>query len=53
MTMDFSKIRIFIRPGHTDLRKAVNGLAVMIEELMAGNRSAGTYTFFATGDGNC
>ena len=29
MTIDISKARIFIRPGYTDLRKAVNGLAVL------------------------
>jgi len=34
MTIDLSKARIFIRPGSTDLRKAVNGLAVIIEQKM-------------------
>jgi len=34
MTFDISKARIFIRPGHTDLRKAVNGLSAMIEQQM-------------------
>jgi transposase len=35
MTIDFSKARIFIRPGYTDLRKAVNGLSVMVEQQMS------------------
>jgi transposase len=46
MTLDFTKVRIFIRPGHTDLRKAVNGLAVMIEELMAGEPFSGNVYLF-------
>jgi len=46
MTLDFNKVRIFIRPGQTDLRKAVNGLAVMIEELMAGEPFSGNVYLF-------
>jgi len=46
MTPDFNKVRIFIRPGHTDLRKAVNGLAVMTEELMAGEPFSGNVYLF-------
>lgn len=32
MFPDFSRIRIFLRPGHTDLRKAINSLAVLVSE---------------------
>jgi len=32
MIFDLSMARIFIRPGYTDLRKAVNGLSVMKKE---------------------
>ena len=32
MIIDFSKSRIFIRPGITDLRKAVNGLSLIAQE---------------------
>ena len=32
MFPDFSKIQIFIKPGNTDMRKAINGLAIMITE---------------------
>jgi transposase len=31
MTLDMSKARIFIRPGSTDLRKAVNGLTALVQ----------------------
>ncbi|MDR3338000.1 MAG: IS66 family insertion sequence element accessory protein TnpB [Treponema sp.] len=34
MTVDLSKVRIYIRPGHTDLRKAVNGLTLVVQEQM-------------------
>ena len=34
MILDFSKTRIFIRPGYTDLRKASNGLTVIVQEEM-------------------
>ena len=32
MIFDLSTVRIFLRPGHTDLRKAVNGLSVLVQE---------------------
>jgi transposase len=35
MTIDLSRVKIYIRPGKTDLRKAVNGLSVMIEKQMS------------------
>jgi len=31
MILDLSKVRIFVRPGNTDLRKAVNGLSVIVQ----------------------
>jgi transposase len=34
MTVDLNKVRIYIRPGHTDLRKAVNGLTMVVQEQM-------------------
>jgi transposase len=46
MTIDFSKAKIFIRPGCTDLRKAVNGLSVMIEQQMAGEPFIGNVYLF-------
>jgi len=32
MIFDLSKAKIFLRPGTTDLRKAVNGLSVIVQE---------------------
>jgi transposase len=46
MTIDLSKARIYIRPGRTDLRKAVNGLTVMIEQQMAGEPFSGNVYLF-------
>jgi transposase len=46
MTIDMSKVRIFIRPGYTDLRKAINGLSVMVEEQMAGEPFSGNVYLF-------
>jgi transposase len=46
MTVDLSKARIFIRPGQTDLRKAVNGLCGMIEQQMAGEPFSGDIYLF-------
>ena len=34
MILDLETIKIFIRPGQTDLRKAVNGLSVIVQETM-------------------
>jgi len=46
MTLDINKVKIFIRPGHTDLRKAANGLSVMIEQQMAGQPFSGNVYLF-------
>ena len=46
MIFDFSKARIFIHPGYTDLRKAVNGLSVMIEQQMGGEPFSGNVYIF-------
>ena len=46
MTVDLSKARIFLRPGHTDLRKAVNGLTGIIEQQMEGEPLGGAVFLF-------
>ena len=46
MTLDLSKARIFIRPGYTDLRKAVNGLAAIVEANMSGDPFSGNIYIF-------
>ena len=50
MIIDLNKIRIFIRPGKTDLRKAVNGLTGIIEEQMVGEVFSGNIYLFCNGD---
>jgi len=34
MNVDLSQVRIFVRPGVTDMRKQINGLAVIAEAVM-------------------
>ena len=46
MTIDVSNVRIFLRPGSTDLRKAVNGLTMIIEQEMAGEPFSGNVYLF-------
>jgi transposase len=46
MIIDLSKARIFIRPGQTDLRKAVNGLSGIIEGQMSGEVFSGNVYLF-------
>jgi len=42
MTIDPFKVKIFIRPGITDMRKAVNGLTVIVQEAMEQDPFNGT-----------
>jgi len=46
MTIDLSQAKIFIRPGTTDLRKAVNGLGTIVEQEMAGEIFSGSVYVF-------
>jgi transposase len=34
MFIDFTKMRIYIRPGHTDMRKQASGLSLLVSEEM-------------------
>ena len=45
MILDLKEVRIFIRPGHTDLRKATNGLTVIVQEEMKQDPFSGVYIF--------
>ncbi|GHT73201.1 transposase [Spirochaetia bacterium] len=51
MTVDLSKVRIYIRPGHTDMRKAVNGLTLLVKEKMAQDPFSGSVYFFCNRNG--
>ena len=46
MIFDLSKTRIFLRPGHTDLRKAVNGLSIIVQEAMKEDPFSGSAYMF-------
>jgi transposase len=50
MTVDISKVRLFIRPGYTDLRKAVNGLTGMIQGEMKQDPLNGSVYLFCNRD---
>ena len=46
MILDFSKAKIFIRPGYTDLRKAVNGLSAIVQDGMKEDPFSGSVYLF-------
>jgi len=46
MTIDLSTAKIFIRPGRTDMRKAVNGLTSIIQEGMSSDPFSGSVYIF-------
>jgi len=50
MIIDLSKVRIYIRPGHTDMRKAANGLTVIVEETMEQDPFSGSVYVFCSRD---
>ena len=46
MILDISKIKIFLRPGSTDLRKAVNGLSAIVQDTMKQDPFSGSVFLF-------
>ena len=46
MTIDLTAVKIYLKPGHTDLRKAVNGLTVLIQESMQHDPFSGSVYLF-------
>ena len=46
MIVDISNARIFIHPGTTDLRKAVNGLSIIVQEIMKQDPFSGSIYIF-------
>jgi len=46
MIIDFSQARIFLRPGITDLRKAINGLTAIVQEVMKHDPFSGSVFLF-------
>ncbi|MFA5058169.1 MAG: IS66 family insertion sequence element accessory protein TnpB [Opitutaceae bacterium] len=47
MFVDWSRVKVFVRPGSTDMRKQINGLAVLVEEAMAGEPLSGNLYLFS------
>jgi len=50
MILDISKVRIFLRPGTTDLRKAANGLTAIVQETMKQDPFSGSIYLFCNSD---
>jgi len=51
MTFNPENAKIYIRPGHTDLRKAINGLAAIIETEMKETPFSGSAYLFCNRTG--
>ena len=50
MTIDLSKVRIYLRPGYTDLRKAANGLSAIVQDGMKEDPFSGSVYLFCNRD---
>ena len=50
MFIDIEKVQVYVKPGATDLRKAVNGLSVLITEEMELNVLSGSLFMFCNRD---
>lgn len=46
MLLDPDLIDIYVRPGFTDMRKAINGLSVMVQDLMKEDPLSGNLFLF-------
>lgn len=47
MFVDWQKVKVFVRPGVTDMRKQINGLAAMVQTQMSGDPLSGHVYVFA------
>ena len=50
MIVDLSKVRVYIRPGQTDMRKAVNGLTIIVQDTMELDPFSGNVYIFCSRD---
>jgi transposase len=50
MLLDVSRVSIYLRPGITDLRKAINGLSMIVAEQMSGDPLSGNLFLFCNRD---
>ena len=46
MIIDLTQVKIFLRPGRTDMRKAINGLTVIVQEGMKHDPLSGSVFLF-------
>lgn len=46
MFIDFETVRVYVRPGWTDMRKAINGLSVIAQQEMDLNPLSGSLFLF-------
>ena len=46
MIVDLSKVKLFLRPGTTDMRKAANGLTDIVQEAMRQDPFSGSVFLF-------
>jgi len=50
MILDIEQVKIFLRPGTTDLRKAANGLTAIVQEAMKQDPFSGNVYLFCNND---
>ena len=46
MFIDFTKVSIYLRPGTTDMRKSINGLSLIVQEIMQNESVNGNLYLF-------
>lgn len=46
MILDWSKVRVFVKPGPTDMRKQINGLSILVTEELGMNPFEGNLFLF-------
>jgi transposase len=46
MTVDLDRVKIFVRPGATDMRKQITGLAILVELVMKEKPFSGNLFLF-------
>ena len=47
MIIDWSRVKIFVRPGATDFRKQINGLSVIVQEELSCDVFSGSLFLFS------
>lgn len=50
MFVDWDHVQVFVRPGATDLRKQINGLAAMVQGVMGADPLSGNLFLFSNQD---